>query len=119
MSVQALAPDYKFEARDLQKNFHGNQLLYIGWDHHLMFCSAFTFPVPGEMTFAELKDTVMSGAFSQHPMYADIDWNATTWLLNGEKFQPQPDVALKDQGIGHKAVLRFQTPDNGYQNAGI
>lgn len=119
MSVQALAPGYKVEPRDLQKNFHGNQLIYVGWDHHLMFCSAFTFPVSPEMTFAEMKDNVMAGAFAPHPMYADIDWNAATWLLNDEKFQPQADVALKDQGITHKSVLRFQTPDRGYQDAGI
>lgn len=119
MSVQALAPGYKFEPRDLQANFHGNQLIYVGWDHHLMFCSAFTFPVPPEMTFAEMKDNVMSDAFAQHPMYADIDWNEATWLLDGQPFTPKLDAGLSEQGIGHKSVLRFQTPDRGYQGAGV
>jgi phenol hydroxylase P4 protein len=30
------------------------------------------------------------------------------------------DVALEEQGIGHKSLLRFNTPElKGFQNAGV
>lgn len=119
MAVTALKPGYKFEPRDLQKNFHGNQLVYVGWDHHLMFCAPFCYPVPPELPFKELRDTVMAEAFGAHPMFADIDWDKTTWLLNDQSFTPDLDKSLAEQGINHKSVLRFQTSDRGYQNAGV
>lgn len=119
MAVTALKPGYKFEPLDLQKNFHGNQLVYIGWDHHLMFCAPFCYPVPPSLTFQELRDQVMAEAFSPHPMFAAIDWDNTSWLLNNQPFTPQLNVSLEEQSINHKAVLRFQTQDQGYANAGI
>ena len=42
MAVQALK-DYKFPPADSQDKFHGGQLLYVGWDDHLMFCSPFAY----------------------------------------------------------------------------
>ena len=50
MSVNALY-DYKFEPRDKVENFHGMQLLYLYWPHHLMYCSPFAFLVQPDMTF--------------------------------------------------------------------
>ena len=41
MPVHAITPDYKGEVKDRLENFHGNQIVYVGWDHHLMFCAAF------------------------------------------------------------------------------
>lgn len=119
MAVNALKPGYKFEPRDIQANFHGNQITYLAWDHHLMFCSPFAYALPPATTFAELRDRIMPEAFGVHPMFAAIDWDQATWLLNGQPFTPKPDVGLAEQGIGHKSVLRFQTPDRGYRDAGI
>lgn len=119
MAVTALKPGYKFPARDVQANFHGNQIIYIGWDNHLMFCSAFAYALPPTTTFAELRNTTMPISFGAHPMFADIDWDQATWLLDGQPFTPKLDAGLAEQGINHKSVLRFQTPDRGYQDAGI
>ncbi|WP_372833605.1 phenol hydroxylase subunit P4 [Pontibacterium sp.] len=120
MAVKAITPDYKGEVLDKFENFHGNQVVYVGWDHHLMFCAPFAYPVPPEMTFETLRSEVMAEAFSLHPEYAQIDWDKASWMLDGETFTPQADVALKDQGVGHKSVLRFSTPDlKGYQGAGV
>ncbi|MBV1787124.1 phenol hydroxylase subunit P4 [Marinobacterium sp. D7] len=120
MPVHAYTPDYSGEVRDRVENFHGNQIVYLGWDHHLMFCAAFAFPVPPTLTFRQLRDEVMVEAFEPHPEWTQIDWERTTWLLNGQAFEPQPDVALIDQGIDHKSLLRFQTPDlKGFQDAGV
>ncbi|MBR9883198.1 MAG: phenol hydroxylase [Oceanospirillales bacterium] len=120
MAVHAYTPDYTGVVRDRVENFHGNQIVYVGWDHHLMFCAAFAFPVPPTMTFRQLRDEVMAEGFEPHPEWPQIDWARTTWLLNGESFVPQLDVALIDQGIDHKSLLRFQTPDlKGFQDAGV
>jgi len=120
MPVRAITPDYKGEVKDRVENFHGNQIVYVGWDRHLMFCAAFAYLVSPEIPFRTLRDEVMPEAFSLHPEWEQINWTETTWLLDGEPFQPQLDVSLKDQGIGHKSLLRFQTPGlNGYQGAGV
>ncbi len=120
MPVQAITPDYTGDIKDRVENFHGNQVVYVGWDHHLMFCAAFAYPLPPETPFRALLENVMPEGFSLHPEWDQIDWSKTSWLLDGEPFEPQLDVALKDQGIGHKSLLRFQTPDlKGYQGAGV
>lgn len=120
MAVIAITPDYKGEVLDKVENFNGNQLVYIGWDHHLMFCAAFAYPVPPEMTFETLRTEVLAEALSLHPEYAQINWDTASWKLDGADFTPQAGVALKDQGIGHKSALRFSTPElTGYQGAGV
>lgn len=120
MPVKAITPDYKGEVMDRQENFHGNQVVYVGWDHHLMFCAAFAYPVPPEMPFKGLIQDVMPEAFGMHEEYAKVNWDTAEWLLDGQPFIPQMDVSLKDQGIGHKSLLRFQTPElQGFQNAGV
>lgn len=120
MPVKAITPDYRGQVRDTLANFHGNQIVYVGWDHHLMFCAPFAYALPPTMPFKTLRDEVMPEAFSLHPEYAAIDWNKTTWLLNGQAFTPDLEKGLAEQGIDHKSVLRFQTPDlKGYQGAGV
>jgi len=120
MAVKAITPDYKGEVLDKFENFHGNQVVYVGWDRHLMFCAPFAYPVPPEMDFETLRTQVMPETFSLHPEFAEINWDEVTWLLDGEAFTPQANVSLKDQGVSHKSVLRFQTPGlNGYKGAGV
>lgn len=120
MPVNAITPDYQGEVLDKQENFNGNQVVYVGWDHHLMFCAAFAYPVPPEMPFKALINDVMPEAFSLHEEFAQVNWETAEWLLDGQPFIPQMDVSLKDQGIGHKSLLRFQTPElKGFQNAGV
>ena len=53
MTVIAIE-DYVGEILDSVENFHGNQLLYIGWDKHLMFCAPFCFPFPPSMRFGDI-----------------------------------------------------------------
>ena len=44
MAVKALY-DYQYPAADTQDKFHGNQLLYVGWDDHFLFVAPLAFPV--------------------------------------------------------------------------
>ncbi|NVK43564.1 MAG: phenol hydroxylase [Oceanospirillaceae bacterium] len=120
MPIQAITPDYHGEVRDRLENFHGNQLVYVGWDRHLLFCSAVAFPLAPDTRFAQLRDEAMAGVFGLHPEWAQVDWGRVSWLLDGEPFEPMLDRPLNEQGIGHKSLLRMQTPDlKGFQSAGV
>ena len=46
MPVKAITPDYRGDIRDRRENFGGNIIVYVGWDEHLLFCAAKTFPLP-------------------------------------------------------------------------
>ena len=50
MPVRAITPDYRGDIRDRRENFGGNIIVYVGWDEHLLFCAAKTFPLPPEFT---------------------------------------------------------------------
>tara|TARA_R100000005_G_scaffold83854_1_gene51783 strand:- start:73075 stop:73437 length:363 start_codon:yes stop_codon:yes gene_type:complete len=119
MSVAAITPDYVGERRDRLENFHGNQIVYVGWDRHLMFCSPVAFALPPETPFSKLQDEVIPGAFSQHPDFAEIDWSAVVWHLNGAPFLPSRDKSLIEQGVDHKSIIRMATPGlNGIKGSG-
>ncbi|MFD1243759.1 phenol hydroxylase subunit P4 [Paralysiella testudinis] len=120
MPVHAITPDYRGEVRDAQARFGGNILVYIGWDEHLLFCSAKTFPLPSAMTFAELKANVLPQGFAQHPDFAHINWDTVQWQLNGRTLQAQDDQTLAELGFDHKSLLRFKTPGlNGWRGTGV
>ncbi len=85
-----------------------------------MFCSAFAYPVPPMMLFKQLLTEVIPAAFSLHEEFSRINWETAEWLLDGQPFIPQMDVSLTEQGILHKSLLRFQTPElTGFQQAGV
>ena len=110
MAVTALEPGYTGQNLDAVENFHGNQLVYLHWEQHLMFCAALAFPLPPEMPFAAITGELIPQFYGQHPDFASIDWSTVRWMLDGEDFEPQPDKAIGEQGIGHKSLLRFWTP---------
>jgi phenol/toluene 2-monooxygenase (NADH) P4/A4 len=109
MPVQALK-EYVGEEKDRLENFHGNQLLYVGWDDHLMFCAPFCFPFPPAMKFGDLVEKVLPGAFGYHPDFGKIDWAKVQWLKSGKPFTPAPGRSLAENGLVHKDALRFRTP---------
>jgi phenol hydroxylase P4 protein len=75
MAVAAITENYVGERLDRVENFHGNQVLYVGWDHHLMFCAPVAFAVPPETPFSKVLEELIPGAFSLHPEFGEIDWN--------------------------------------------
>ncbi|MBB1163238.1 phenol hydroxylase subunit P4 [Aquariibacter albus] len=113
MSVQALRADYHGTMKDAVENFHGKQLLNIGWDRHLMFAAPICLPLPPELPFEALVREVLPGLYGQHPDFARIDWAQVQWLRGGEPFSPEPSASLADNGLDHKAVLRLRTPGLG------
>ncbi|MBX3679794.1 phenol hydroxylase subunit P4 [Cognatazoarcus halotolerans] len=109
MAVAAVK-EYDFEPADRLENFHGAQLLYVGWEDHLMFCAPFAFPFPPTMPFRAVVEQVLPGAFGYHPDFAKIDWNAVEWLKSGKPWAPEMDKSLADNGLKHKDAIRFRTP---------
>lgn len=109
MSVAAIG-DYPAIVKDGVENFHGNQMVIIGWDKHLMISSPMAFPLPPDMPFGAFVNEVMPAAYSAHPDWEKIDWDKVSWLLDGAPFTPDFGKSLKDNGVGHKSVIRFTTP---------
>ena len=110
MAVVALNEPYIGEVRDRVENFHGNQLLYIGWDDHLMFAAPMCIPVAPGMPFGALVKDVLPRLYASHPDWERIDWQAVRWLRSGRPFVPEADRSLADNGLDHKSVVRFRTP---------
>jgi len=110
MTVVALEQGYIGEVKDRVENFHGNQLIFIGWEDHLMFCSPMCIPVPASMPFGALVKEAMPSLFSSHPDWEKIDWDKVQWFRSGKPFAPALDKSLADNGLAHKSVIRFRTP---------
>ncbi len=118
MSVKAIG-DYPALVKDNVENFHGNQMVIVGWDHHLMISSPMAFPLPPEMPFGAFVKEVMPAAYAQHPEWLKISWNDVEWMLDGESFTPNMGSSFKENGVGHKSVIRFKTPGlNGIGGSG-
>lgn len=109
MPVTALG-NYDFEPLDAQKNFHGNIITYWNWVDHLMFCAPIALPLAPDMPFAAVVGEVLPGAYAYHPDFEKIDWDAAEWNLDGAAFTPDLNKSLKENGLGHKSVVRFTTP---------
>lgn len=110
MPVRSIRPDYHGDMKDSADKFGGLQLLNIGWDQHLMFATPLCVPLSPDMPFGALIEGVLPGLFGQHPQFAEIDWSRTRWLRSGEPFSPRLEASLVDNGLVHKATIRFQTP---------
>ncbi len=119
MPVIALNPGYSGAIQDTEDKFHGNRLLYVCWDNHLLFCAPLCFPLPPDMPFAALISNVLTGAYGSHPDFARIDWAKVQWLDSGKPFKPDFDKSLAENGLVHKSVIRFRTPGlSGIQGSG-
>jgi phenol hydroxylase P4 protein len=110
MPVIALHPNYQGELADAEERFHGQRLLYIGWDDHLMFCSPVCVPVASSMTFGALVDHVLPGIYGSHPDFAAIDWSRVQWRHGSEAFTPDRGRSLADNGLVHKSSITLRTP---------
>lgn len=115
MSVAALKP-YVGTPRDTQDKFHGGQLLYVGWDQHLMFCAPFAYCLPPATRFGDFVEQQFAASIAAHPDAAQIDWSKVQWLKSSQPWTPDFDKSLADNGLKHKDVLRIKTPGlNGIQ----
>lgn len=110
MSVNANYPNYRGPVRDRVENFHGNQLVYVMWERHLLFCAPLTFLADPAMTFDAFLAEVLIPALAPHPESEALDVSEARWRLDGEDFVPRGEASLADNGIDHKSQLRLITP---------
>ncbi|ALG66622.1 phenol hydroxylase subunit P4 [Beggiatoa leptomitoformis] len=110
MPVVAISPDYRGEVRDKVDNYHGNYIIYIGWDQHLMFCAPFAFLLSPQVSFQEVINNVLPTAIQSHPDFSQIQWDKTEWLHDGKPFIPSWNKSLLENGLHHKSSLRLRTP---------
>jgi phenol hydroxylase P4 protein len=113
MSVRAITPDYHGEFKDTEEKYHGQRLLGLSWDHSGLYTNPFCIAVAPDMPFADLADQVIPKLFGPHPDFARIDWSTVTWTCGGKPFVPDRAKSLAENGIGHKALLRFAVASPG------
>ncbi|HTN65654.1 MAG TPA: phenol hydroxylase subunit P4 [Burkholderiaceae bacterium] len=109
MSVTALG-NYEFQSADALEKYKGKQLLYINWEKHRMFSRPFVLALPPETPFSVILEKYIPEAFNFHPDFPHIDWSKATWQNSHTPFTPDPAKSLKDNGVGHKDLIRFTTP---------
>lgn len=120
MTVNALYPDYQGKVRDVESNFHGNRIVYVSWDRHLMFTNPYAYLVQPDMTFGDFVKTMMASSYSVHPDWEQIKWTEVIWHRGGQPFAPDFEASLEANGVGHKTAIRFSTPGlNGIKGLGI
>ena len=95
--------------RDVVENFNGRQLVYVSWDHHLLFAAPFLICVPPETTFGDMVEQSLMPLLGPDIDSEKIDWSSATWLMSNETFSPDFNASLADNGVVHKANLRFRT----------
>lgn len=108
MTVIALKP-YSFPLKDPVEKFPA-PLLYICWEHHLMFPAPFCLPLPPDTPFGALATRILPGIYGYHPDFAKIDWSQVQWFRSGKPWTPDNTKSLAENGIGHKDLIRFRTP---------
>ena len=109
MTVAAIGT-YEFESSDSMARYRGKQLLYVNWEKHRMFSRPFVIALAPETPFSALLERLIPDAYSFHPDFPKIDWSAVIWQNSETVFKPDPAKSLKDNGIGHKDLIRFTTP---------
>lgn len=110
MAVVALNEGYTGPMRDRVENFHGNQLLYVGWEDHLMFCAPLCLAIAPDTTFGTLARELIPAMYGLHPDWPSVQPESIEWFRSRERFTPDYDASLAENGLGHKALLRLRTP---------
>ncbi|MDR2839440.1 MAG: phenol hydroxylase subunit P4 [Azonexus sp.] len=116
MAVASTKP-YIGVSRDSVANFNGKQIVYVCWDHHLLFASTLMFCVEPEMQLGDfLRDTVKP-LLESDPDCAALDFGQAEWKKAKTAWTPDFNTSLAANGIRHKELLRFHTP--GLNSLGI
>lgn len=101
---------YPLRQADTEDRFFGNRLIYILWDHHLMFSAPFCLPLPPSLPFGALVRDVLPELYGDHPEFEQIDWQRVQWRNSNQRFKPDFGKSLDHHGLAHKSLIRFSTP---------
>lgn len=114
MSVQALKPGYKGKVRDDVSHFHGQTLLFVYWEDHLLFCAPAALLVNPDDSVADLIE-VLKQALGYDPVAAqlsleNIDWYRSGDYASDERWPIDNEKTLAENGLTHKTLIRMRTP---------
>jgi len=119
MAVTAIRP-YVGVPLDVQANFHGNVLIFVTWEKHLLYAAPIAFPLPPAMKFGDFLVQVLAGVIREHPDAAKIDWARAVWRKEGEPWAPDLSRSIAENGLAHKDSLLLHTPGlDGVQGMGV
>ncbi len=94
--------------------------MYVGWDHHTLYCSAHAMLVSPQQTFQEFFDQQMQAVSINILTLKTLNGMKCNLLLNKQVIQPRPEQTLAEIGFDQKSLLRFVTPGlNGYKGAHV
>ncbi len=110
--------EYIGKPRDSVEKFNGSQLVYVSWDHHLIFSAPFLLFVSPDMKFRDLQDQILSALIQADPHAADVDWDKVKWFKANTPWVPEMNLSVKENAITHKEQLRFKT-DHTISAAGL
>ncbi|UCV24307.1 phenol hydroxylase subunit P4 [Ferribacterium limneticum] len=109
MALTSTKP-YVAVPRDLVENFNGKQIVYVCWDHHMLFATPLMLVVEPGMSFGDLLENVVKPLIGPDPDAAAVDLSTVEWLKSGRAWGPDLAGSLAENGIVHKEQLRFRTP---------
>lgn len=109
MALTSTKP-YVAVPRDLVENFNGKQIVYVCWDHHMLFATPLMLVVEPEMLFGDLLENVVKPLIAPDPDAAAVDLGSVEWQKAGQSWRPDLAASLAANGIVHKEQLRFRTP---------
>ncbi len=101
---------YPLREADLEERFHGNRLIYVCWENHLMYCAPFCVPLPPTLPFGALVHDLLPELYGEHPEFELIDWQRVEWFNSNKRFRPDFGKSLAHHGFAHKTLIRFRTP---------
>jgi phenol/toluene 2-monooxygenase (NADH) P4/A4 len=101
---------YALHQADTEDLFHGNRLIYLCWENHLMYCAPICVPLPPTLPFGAVVHDVLPELYGEHPEFERIDWPRVEWSNSGKRFRPDFGKSLEHHGLAHKSLIRFRTP---------
>ena len=109
MAVTSTKP-YVAVPRDLVQNFNGKQIVYVCWDHHMLFATPLMLVVEPGMLLGDMLENVVKPLIGPDPDSAAVDLTQVAWMKSGQPWVTDLGVSLAANGIVHKEQLRFSTP---------
>lgn len=108
--VMVAIGDYPMLQQDDESKFHGNRLIFLCWESHLMYGAPLAVPLPPSLPFGALVRDVLPELYGEHPEFESIDWKRTVWFNSDKRFIPDMGKSLEQHGLSHKSLIKFRTP---------
>ncbi|MBS1191405.1 MAG: phenol hydroxylase [Rhodocyclaceae bacterium] len=109
MAVTSTKP-YVGVPRDRVENFNGKQIVYVGWDQHMLFSTPFMIVVEPGMKLGDMLQNAVRPLMQPDPDAPAVDFGKVEWLKGKQPWTPNFEASLADNGIRHKQQLTFRTP---------